>query len=163
MEPFIQPRMCNHNPIVERQGAKSCTFCLFSSGGTRAFTHVAARLISKRLRSLRKKPALPLILGGAAVYRCGNCLVLNSALAAEGAALDQELLFPQALTALAPLVHTRSDSCGGSTPESTLILSSAVCPGKVKVGVAPFNVVDAHRLRNSLHPSIQLFGSFRVQ
>jgi hypothetical protein len=37
--------------------------------------------------------ALPL--GGAAVHRCGNCLVLNSALAAEGAALDQELLFPQ--------------------------------------------------------------------
>jgi len=32
------------------------------------------------LNSLRKKPALPLILGGAAVYRCGNCLVLNSAL-----------------------------------------------------------------------------------
>jgi len=38
---------------------------------------------------------MPLPLGGAAVYRCGNCLVLNSALAAEGAALDQELLFPQ--------------------------------------------------------------------
>jgi hypothetical protein len=44
---------------------------------------------------LQKKPALPLLLGGAAVYRCGNRLVLNSALAAEGAALDQELLFPQ--------------------------------------------------------------------
>jgi hypothetical protein len=44
---------------------------------------------------LQKKPALPLLLGGAAVYRCGNHLVLNSALAAEGAALDQELLFPQ--------------------------------------------------------------------
>src|ERR1017187_4722120 len=51
--------------------------------------------LSPALHSLRKKPALPLLLGGAAVYRCGNCLVLNSALAAEGAALDQELLFPQ--------------------------------------------------------------------
>jgi hypothetical protein len=29
---------------------------------------------------LRKKPALPLLLGGAAVYRCGDCIVLNSAL-----------------------------------------------------------------------------------
>ena len=48
-----------------------------------------------RLHRLRKKPALPLLLGGAAVYRCGNRLVLNSALAAEGTALDQELLFPQ--------------------------------------------------------------------
>jgi hypothetical protein len=43
---------------------------------------------------LRKNPALPLLLGGAAVYRCGNCLVLNSALAAEGTTLDR-LLFPQ--------------------------------------------------------------------
>jgi hypothetical protein len=51
--------------------------------------------LSPALHNLRKKPALPLLLGGAAVYRCGNCLVLNSALAAEGAALDQELLFPQ--------------------------------------------------------------------
>jgi len=49
-----------------------------------------------RLHSLQKKPAiLFLLLGGAAVYRCGNCLVLNSALAAEVTALDQELLFPQ--------------------------------------------------------------------
>jgi hypothetical protein len=38
---------------------------------------------------------LPLLLGGAAVYRCGNGLVLNWALAAEGKALNQELLFPQ--------------------------------------------------------------------
>jgi hypothetical protein len=42
---------------------------------------------------LRKKPALPLLLGGAAVYRCGSCLVLNSALAAEGTALDPKLFF----------------------------------------------------------------------
>jgi hypothetical protein len=34
--------------------------------------------------SLRKKSLLHLFLGGAAVYRCDNCLVLNAALAAEG-------------------------------------------------------------------------------
>jgi hypothetical protein len=51
--------------------------------------------LAQRFTACGKKPALPLLLGGAAVYRCGNCLVLNSALAAEGAALDQELLFPQ--------------------------------------------------------------------
>jgi hypothetical protein len=45
------------------------------------------------LYSLRKKPALPSLLGGAAVYRCGNCLVLNSALAAEGTPLDQNYFF----------------------------------------------------------------------
>jgi hypothetical protein len=45
--------------------------------------------------SLAEKTAAALAFGGAAVYRCGNCLVLNSALAAEGTALDQELLFPQ--------------------------------------------------------------------
>jgi len=33
---------------------------------------------------------LHLILGGAAVYRCGNRPVLNAALAAEGAVLDQK-------------------------------------------------------------------------
>jgi hypothetical protein len=44
--------------------------------------------LAASLNSLWKKPALPLLLGGAAVYRCGNCLVLNSALAAEGTALD---------------------------------------------------------------------------
>jgi hypothetical protein len=35
---------------------------------------------------LAEKLALPLFLGGAAVYRCGNCFALNSALAAEGTA-----------------------------------------------------------------------------
>jgi hypothetical protein len=53
--------------------------------------------ISALLYNMRKKQRLRLILGGAAVYRCGNCLVLNSALAAEGTALNQELLFPQAV------------------------------------------------------------------
>jgi hypothetical protein len=31
------------------------------------------------------RPSAVLILGGAAVYRCDSCLVLNAALAAEGA------------------------------------------------------------------------------
>ncbi len=38
---------------------------------------------------------LHLILGGAAVYRCDNCLVLNPALAAEVAILGRKRLFPQ--------------------------------------------------------------------
>jgi hypothetical protein len=33
-------------------------------------------------------------LGGAALQRCDNCIVLNAALAAEGAALAQKRLFP---------------------------------------------------------------------
>jgi hypothetical protein len=51
--------------------------------------------VAQRFTACGKKPALLLLLGGAAVYRCGNYLVLNSALAAEGTALEQELLFPQ--------------------------------------------------------------------
>jgi hypothetical protein len=49
------------------------------------------------LHSLRKKSALYLILGGAAVHRCSKCIVLNPALAAEGAALAHGRLFPQAV------------------------------------------------------------------
>jgi CBS-domain-containing membrane protein len=45
--------------------------------------------------ALRFTAAVTAFLGGAAVHRCDICFVLNSALAAEGAALDQELLFPQ--------------------------------------------------------------------
>jgi hypothetical protein len=67
--------------------------------------------IGASLHSLRKRPALPLLLGGAAVYRCGNCLVLNSALAAEGAALDQELLFPQVVQRCRKLFEI-SRGCG---------------------------------------------------
>jgi hypothetical protein len=36
-----------------------------------------------------------LFLGGAAVHRCDNCIVLNAALAAEGAPSAREILFPQ--------------------------------------------------------------------
>jgi len=38
---------------------------------------------------------LLVILGGAALQRCDNCIVLNSASAAEGAALAQKRLLPQ--------------------------------------------------------------------
>jgi hypothetical protein len=37
-----------------------------------------------------------LILGGAAVHRCGNCPILSKALAAEVVAFAQKPLFPQA-------------------------------------------------------------------
>jgi hypothetical protein len=40
--------------------------------------------IRASLHRLRKESMLPLILGGAAVHRCGNRIVLNKALAAEG-------------------------------------------------------------------------------
>jgi hypothetical protein len=43
--------------------------------------------------SLRKHSLLHLILGGAAVYRCVNCTILNAASAAAGATLVQERLF----------------------------------------------------------------------
>jgi hypothetical protein len=36
-----------------------------------------------------------LILGGAALQRCGDCIVLNAALAAEVTALAQKRLFPR--------------------------------------------------------------------
>jgi hypothetical protein len=48
-----------------------------------------------RLYRLRKNSILLAILGGAALQRCDNCIVLNAALAAEGAALAQKRLFPQ--------------------------------------------------------------------
>jgi hypothetical protein len=54
-------------------------------------------------------PEPDLILGGAAVYRCGNCIVLNSALAAEDATLAQKRLFPQ------PLQRCRKHSREGQT------------------------------------------------
>jgi hypothetical protein len=43
---------------------------------------------------LRKNSTLHLILGGAAVHRCDNRLVLNTALAAEGAGSRSEAIFP---------------------------------------------------------------------
>jgi hypothetical protein len=42
-----------------------------------------------------EKVTLAVVLGGAAVYRCDNCIVLNAALAAEGALSAREILFPQ--------------------------------------------------------------------
>ena len=38
---------------------------------------------------------LHLILGGAALQRCGNCIVLSAALAAEATLSAQERVFPQ--------------------------------------------------------------------
>src|ERR1019366_2437898 len=43
--------------------------------------------------SLRKKSVLRLILGGAAVHRCGKGIVLNTALAAEGKFLAHGQIF----------------------------------------------------------------------
>ncbi len=48
-----------------------------------------------RLHRLLKNSVLHLILGGAALQRCGMCIVVNSVLAAEGTALAQKRLFPQ--------------------------------------------------------------------
>jgi hypothetical protein len=50
---------------------------------------------------LLKNSTLLAILGGAALQRCDNCIVLNAALAAEGAALAQKRLFPQPAKVLA--------------------------------------------------------------
>jgi hypothetical protein len=49
-----------------------------------------------RLNSMRKNSILLLFLGGAALQRCGKCIVLNPALAAEGAGSAQKRLFPAA-------------------------------------------------------------------
>lgn len=56
---------------------------------------------------------LYLILGGAAVYRCNKCIVLNPALAAEGVALAHGRIFPQAVSAV-PLSANKNEGspCG---------------------------------------------------
>ena len=53
-----------------------------------------------RFYRLRKKSVLHLIFGGAAVYRCDICIVLNAALAAEVAVFARGRLFPQPLLAV---------------------------------------------------------------
>src|ERR1019366_1649456 len=60
-----------------------------------AFRHTASVVPMMRLHMLRKNSKLHVILGGAALQRCDNCIVLNAALAAGGAALAQKRLFPQ--------------------------------------------------------------------
>jgi hypothetical protein len=50
---------------------------------------------------------LHLILGGAAVYRCDNCFVLNPALAAEVAILGRKRLFPQPASPEAGKFHAQ--------------------------------------------------------
>jgi hypothetical protein len=58
----------------------------------RGFTGCGKTQVCSRasLHSLRKRSVLYLILGGAAVYRCGKYIVLNPALAAEGTALARK-------------------------------------------------------------------------
>ncbi|MGA2966914.1 MAG: hypothetical protein ABSD64_11935, partial [Terriglobales bacterium] len=48
-----------------------------------------------RLHSLRKKSSSPLILGGAALQRCGKCMIMTAASAAEVTDIAPERLFPQ--------------------------------------------------------------------
>jgi hypothetical protein len=62
--------------------------------------------LTARLNSLRKNSISRVILGGAALQRCGNAIVLNAALAAEATGLDRKRLFPQ------PLKSCRSRSSG---------------------------------------------------
>jgi F-type H+-transporting ATPase subunit b len=57
------------------------------------------RFKGTRLHSLRQESMLHLILGGAAVHRCGNRTILNKALAAEVAAFAQKILLVLALSA----------------------------------------------------------------
>jgi hypothetical protein len=52
------------------------------------------------LNRLRKKAALSLILGGAAVHRCDIRLVLSEALAAEGTLFTSEMTFSASCEAM---------------------------------------------------------------
>src|ERR1019366_6907268 len=67
---------------------------------------VTAFLATPGTSSLRKNSTLLLFLGGAALQRCGKCIVLNPALAAEGTALAQKRLFPQPANPRARLLRT---------------------------------------------------------
>src|ERR1019366_1132492 len=53
------------------------------------------------------------ILGGAALQRCDNCIVLNAALTAEGAVLAQKRLFPQPVQACRK--HSRMNAPSGAS------------------------------------------------
>jgi hypothetical protein len=55
----------------------------------------AVSVFSLRLYSLPKTRLLVLLLGGAALQRCGNCIVLRAALAAEVTLSACEPVFPQ--------------------------------------------------------------------
>jgi hypothetical protein len=61
------------------------------------FTAAIADSFQPRLYSLRKNSISRAILGGAALQRCGNGIVLNAALAAEATGLDRKRLSPQPL------------------------------------------------------------------
>src|ERR1035437_1913576 len=55
--------------------------------------------------TLAEKSVLRLILGGAAVYRCGKGMVLNTALAAEGTFLAHGQLFPRTVKPCPSLIN----------------------------------------------------------
>jgi hypothetical protein len=59
--------------------SKNYTRCCKGESGPPAVFHKSV-LGRARLHRLRKKSVLHLILGGAALQRCGNCIVLNAAL-----------------------------------------------------------------------------------
>jgi cytidylate kinase len=62
----------------------------------RGKTLIRAGLGKGTTSQLAEKLELRLILGGAAVYRCGNCIVLNAASAAEVTVLDRKKAFSAA-------------------------------------------------------------------
>ena len=61
-----------------------------------------------------------LILGGAAVYRCDDCIVLSAASAAEVTTLARQRLFPQTLHPLATLNGTIpwTDATSAESPQT---------------------------------------------
>jgi hypothetical protein len=65
------------------------------------------------------------LMGGAAVYRCDTCFVLNSALGAEADALSPRTLLPQARKRWEACVgipgewHSRCDTHSGGTIHAT--------------------------------------------
>jgi hypothetical protein len=63
--------------------------------GAERFTAAISGLFPESALQLAENSILLLLLGGAALQRCGKCVVLNPALAAEGTGPAQKRLFPQ--------------------------------------------------------------------
>ena len=92
----------SHKPEKTRAKSRSAagmcsrnyTRCCEGESSPPALSHKSV-LGRARLHRLRKNSMLLVILGGAALQRCDNCIALNAALAAEGATLAQKRLFPQ--------------------------------------------------------------------
>jgi penicillin amidase len=66
-------------------------------GPSRLISALPSGQVPQWLNRPQKKPVSHLILGGAAVHRCGHRTLLKKALAAEGAAFAQKRLSPQAV------------------------------------------------------------------